>query len=133
MIRLVFGLIINGVALWLADFFVDGISLIPFGDGGDANLVLSYLAVAAIFGVINAVIGNFIRIVAFPIYLLTFGLVALVVNGALLMLVASVTQQLGFGLEITDFWWGVLGAVVMSASNWILGILLRPFMVGSKL
>jgi putative membrane protein len=133
MIRLVFGLIINGVALWLADFFVDGISLIPFGDGGDANLVLSYLAVAAIFGVINAVIGNFIRIVAFPIYLLTFGLVALVVNGALFMLVASVTQQLGFGLVIADFWWGVLGAVVMSASNWILGILLRPFMVGSKL
>jgi putative membrane protein len=133
MVRLVFGLIINGVALWLADFFVDGISLIPFGDGGDANLVLSYLAVAAIFGVINAVIGNFIRIVAFPIYLLTFGLVALVVNGALFMLVASVTQQLGFGLVIADFWWGVLGAVVMSASNWILGILLRPFMVGSKL
>jgi putative membrane protein len=133
MVRLVLGVLINGVALWLADFFVDGVSLIPFGDGGDANLVLSYLAVAAIFGVINAVIGNFIRIVAFPIYLLTFGLVALVVNGALFMLVASVTQQLGFGLIIEDFWWGVLGAVVMSASNWILGILLRPFMAGSKL
>jgi putative membrane protein len=133
MVRLVLGVLINGVALWLADFFVDGVSLIPFGDGGDANLVLSYLAVAAIFGVINAVIGNFIRIVAFPIYLLTFGLIALVVNGALFMLVASVTQQLGFGLIIEDFWWGVLGAVVMSASNWILGILLRPFMAGSKL
>jgi putative membrane protein len=133
MVRLVLGLLINGVALWLADFFVDGISLIPFGDGGDANLVLSYLAVAAIFGIINAVIGNFIRIVAFPIYLLTFGLIALVVNGALFMLVASVTQQLGFGLRIEDFWWGVLGAVVMSASNWLLGILLRPFITGSPL
>jgi putative membrane protein len=133
MVRLVLGLLINGVALWFSDFFVDGISLIPFGDGGDANLVLSYLAVAAIFGIINAVIGNFIRIVAFPIYLLTFGLIALVVNGALFMLVASVTQQLGFGLVIADFWWGVLGAVVMSASNWILGILLRPFITGSKL
>jgi putative membrane protein len=130
MVRLVLGLLINGVALWFADFFVEGISLIPFAEG-DANLVLSYLAVAAIFGVINAVIGNFIRIVAFPIYLLTFGLVALVVNGALFMLVASVTRQLGFGLVIEDFWWGVLGAVVMSASNWILGILLRPFMAGS--
>jgi putative membrane protein len=133
MVRLVLGLLINGAALWLADFFVDGISLIPFGDGGDANLVLSYLAVAAIFGIINAVIGNFIRIVAFPIYLLTFGLIALVVNGALFMLVASVTQQLGFGLVIADFWWGVLGAVVMSASNWLLGILLRPFITGSPL
>lgn len=130
MIRLVFGLLINSAALWLSDFFVDGIRLLPFGDG-DANLVLSYIAVAAIFGVINAVIGNFIRIVAFPIYLLTLGLVALVVNGALFMLVASVTQQLGFGLIVEDFWWGVLGAVVMSMSNWILGIILRPIL-GSR-
>lgn len=127
MIRLVLGLLINSVALWLSDFFVEGISLVPFG-AGDANLVLSYISVAAIFGVINAVIGNFIRIVAFPIYLLTLGLVALVVNGALFMLVASVTQQLGFGLIVDDFWWGVLGAVVMSMSNWILGVILRPFL-----
>jgi putative membrane protein len=128
MIRLVLGLLINSVALWASDFFVDGIHLYPFGDGGDANLVLSYISVAAIFGVINAVIGNFIRIVAFPIYLLTLGLVALVVNGALFMLVASVTQQLGFGLIVDGFWWGVLGAVVMSVCNWILGVILRPFL-----
>lgn len=127
MLRLVFGLLINSAALWLADFFVDGISLLPFGEG-DANLVLSYISVAAIFGVINAVIGNFIRIVAFPIYLLTLGLVALVVNGALLMLVAAITPYVGFGLRVDDFWWGVLGAVVMSLCNWILGVILRPFL-----
>jgi putative membrane protein len=126
MLRLVFGLLINSAALWLADFFVDGISLLPFGTG-DANLVLSYISVAAIFGVINAVIGNFIRIVAFPIYLLTLGLVALVVNGALLMLVAAITPYVGFGLRVDDFWWGVVGAVVMSLCNWILGVILRPF------
>ncbi|MFM6968417.1 MAG: phage holin family protein [Microbacteriaceae bacterium] len=127
MVRLVLGLLINSVALWASDFFVDGIHLFPFGDG-EADLVLSYISVAAIFGVINAVIGNFIRIVAFPIYLLTLGLVALVVNGALFMLVASVTQQMGFGLIVDDFWWGVLGAVVMSVCNWILGVILRPFL-----
>lgn len=132
MLRLVFGLLINSAALWLADFFVDGISLLPFGEG-EANLVLSYISVAAIFGVINAVIGNFIRIVAFPIYLLTLGLVALVVNGALLMLVAAITPYVGFGLRVDDFWWGVLGAVVMSLCNWILGVILRPFLgTGSR-
>jgi len=131
MLRLVLGLLINSVALWLSDFFVDGIRLIPFA-AGDANLVLSYISVAAIFGVINAVIGNFIRIVAFPIYLLTLGLVALVVNGALFMLVASVTQQLGFGFVVDGFWWGVLGAVVMSMSNWLLGIILRPFLMAGR-
>lgn len=128
MVRLVLGLLINTAALWLADFFVTGISLIPFG-AGDANLVLSYLSVAAIFGVVNAVIGNFVRIVAFPIYLLTLGLVALVVNGSLLMMVAAATTLMGFGLIVDGFWWGVLGAVVMSMSNWILGIVLRPLML----
>ena len=131
MVRLVLGLLTNAVALWMSDFFVDGIHLIPFAEG-DANLVLSYVSVAAVFGVINAVIGNFIRIVAFPIYLLTLGLVALVVNGALFMLVASVTQQLGFGLVVDGFWWGVLGAIVMSMSNWLLGIILRPFLMAGR-
>lgn len=130
MLRLVFGLLINSAALWFADFFVDGISLLPFGDG-ESDLVLSYISVAAIFGIINAVIGNFIRIVAFPIYLLTLGLVALVVNGALLMLVAALTPYVGFGLQVDDFWWGVVGAVVMSLCNWILGVIIRPFMGNS--
>lgn len=127
MARLVLGLLINTAALWIADWFVDGIHLVPFGPG-DPNLVLSYVAVSAVFGVVNAVIGNFIRIVAFPLYLLTLGLVALVVNAGLLMLVSEATPLMGFGLVIDDFAWGVVGAVVMSLSNWLIGIVLRPFM-----
>jgi putative membrane protein len=127
MTRLLLGLIINTAALWIADSFVEGIRLIPFGSG-DANLVLSYAAVAAVFGIVNAVIGNFIRIVAFPLYLLTLGLVALLVNAGLLTLVAQATPYMGFGLVIDDFSWGVIGALVMSLCNWLIGIALRPFM-----
>lgn len=127
MARLVFGLLINTAALWIADWFVDGIHLVPFGEG-DPNLVLSYVAVAAVFGIVNAVIGNAIRIVAFPLYLLTLGLVAIVVNAGLLMLVAQATPFMGFGLVIDDFSWGIIGALAMSLSNWIIGIVLRPFM-----
>jgi len=127
MARLLLGLIINTAALWIADSFVEGIHLIPF-DSGEANLVLSYAAVAAVFGIVNAVIGNFIRIVAFPLYLLTLGLVALLVNASLLMLVSQATPYMGFGLVIDDFSWGVIGALVMSLCNWLIGIALRPFM-----
>jgi putative membrane protein len=127
MARLLLGLIINTAALWIADSFVLGIHLIPF-DSGEANLVLSYAAVAAVFGTVNAVIGNFIRIVAFPLYLLTLGLVALIVNASLLMLVSQATPYMGFGLVIDDFSWGVIGALVMSLCNWLIGIALRPFM-----
>lgn len=127
MARLLLGLIINTAALWIADSFVEGIHLIPFGSG-EANLVLSYAAVAAVFGIVNAVIGNFIRIVAFPLYLLTLGLVALLVNASLLMLVSQARPYMGFGLVIDDFSWGVIGALVMSLCNWLIGIALRPFM-----
>jgi putative membrane protein len=127
MARLLLALIINTAALWIADSFVEGIHLIPF-DSGEANLVLSYAAVAAVFGIVNAVIGNFIRIVAFPLYLLTLGLVALLVNAGLLMLVSQATPYMGFGLVIDDFSWGVIGALVMSLCNWLIGIALRPFM-----
>lgn len=127
MTRLLLGLIINTAALWIADSFVEGIHLIPF-DSGEANLVLSYAAVAAVFGIVNAVIGNFIRIVAFPLYLLTLGLVALLVNAGLLTLVSQATPYMGFGLVIDDFSWGVIGALVMSLCNWLIGIALRPFM-----
>ena len=131
MIRLIFGLLINTAALWAADVLVDGIHLTPFGhDPG--NLFWSYVAIAALFGVINAVIGNFIRVVAFPLYILTLGLVALVVNASLLLLVAAATPALGFGLTVDGFWWGVAGALVMSMSNWLLGILLRPLLLAGR-
>lgn len=127
MVRLILGLLINTAALFVADWFVEGIRLVPFGEG-EPNLVLSYIAVAAVFGIVNAVIGNAIRIVAFPLYLLTLGLVAIVVNAGLLMLVSQATPFMGFGLIIDDFSWGVIGALAMSVSNWLIGIVLRPFM-----
>lgn len=127
MVRLILGLLINTGALFVADWFVEGIRIVPFADG-EPNLVLSYIVVAAVFGVVNAVIGNAIRIVAFPLYLLTLGLVAIVVNAGLLMLVSQATPFMGFGLIIDDFSWGVIGALVMSVSNWLIGIVLRPFM-----
>jgi putative membrane protein len=64
--------------------------------------------------------------VAFPLYVLTLGLIALVVNGLLLMLVAWISEQLNFGLVVDSFGWGVLGALVLGIVSWLLGILARP-------
>jgi putative membrane protein len=84
--------------------------------------------VALIFGIVNGVIGNFIRIVAFPLYILTLGLIALVVNALLLLLVSWISGLLGFGLHVDDFFWsGVLGALVLALLSWLIGIVLRPF------
>tara|TARA_B100000902_G_scaffold368547_1_gene391981 strand:+ start:1520 stop:1939 length:420 start_codon:yes stop_codon:yes gene_type:complete len=132
-IRFVIRLFINSIALAVAVWIVPGLELRSYGkgepiiEGGPSiELVLSYVFVALIFGVINGIVGNTIRIVAFPLYLLTFGLIAIVVNALLLLLMNQFSEWLGFGLFVEDFYWGVVGALVLSLSSWVVGMLLRP-------
>jgi putative membrane protein len=144
--RFVVRLLINALALWLTTLLVAGVKVVPFtplgsapgtdpstgsGQVGTVETLLTYLLVALIFGIVNGVIGNFIRVVAFPVYILTLGLIALIVNGLLLLLVAWISDLLGFGLVVEGFWWGVLGALVLALFSWIIGIVLRPF-VGDR-
>jgi putative membrane protein len=130
--RLLIRLIINTIALWLTTLIVEGVKVVSYGEAGDTvALVLTYLLVGLIFGVVNGVIGNMIRIVAFPLYILTLGLIALIVNGLLLLLVAWISSLIGFGLTVDGFWWGVIGAVVLGLLSWLIGVLLRP-LVGRK-
>jgi putative membrane protein len=124
--RLFVRLLINALALWLTTFVVAGIHVVPYAPGGTIETVVTYLVVAAIFGLVNGIIGNFIRIVAFPIYILTLGLISLIVNGLLLLLVGWLSSLLGFGLVVDGFWEGVLAALVLSLIAWLIGILLRP-------
>ena len=132
MARFLIRLIINTIALWLTTLIVAGVSVVSYGTEGDTvALVLTYLLVGLIFGLVNGIIGNLIRIVAFPLYILTLGLIALIVNGLLLLLVAWISSLIGFGLTVDGFWWGVLGAIVLGLLSWLIGILLRP-LVGRK-
>jgi len=124
--RFLVRLIINAVALWITTLVVSGISVNAFPPAGTLETVLTYLIVALVFGVVNAVIGNTIRIVAFPLYVLTLGLLALVVNALLLLIVQWISSLLGFGLVVESFWWGVLGAFVLGIVSWLFGLLVRP-------
>jgi putative membrane protein len=124
--RFLVRLVVNAIALWLTTLIVGGIEVVPFAPGETLQQVLTYLIVALIFGVVNSVIGNTIRIVAFPIYVLTLGLVSLLVNGLLLLIVSWISDLLGFGLVIEGFWWGVLAALVLGIFAWILGLFARP-------
>lgn len=132
--RFLVRLLINSVALWLTTLIVsEGVEVVSYGAEGDTlAYVLTLLLVALIFGLVNGIIGNLIRIVAFPLYILTLGLIALVVNGLLLLLVAWISDLIGFGLTVESFWWGVLGAVVLGLLSWLIGILLRPIVGRSR-
>jgi putative membrane protein len=118
-------IVINAVAIWLTTLIVSGVRVTPWESGWVATVV-TYLIVAVVFALVNSVVGTIIRIVAFPLYILTLGLISFVVNGLLLMLVAAITSLFGFGLTVDGFWWGVLGAIVFAIINGIFNLILRP-------
>ena len=125
MARFLIKLVINAVALWLTTLIVAGVRVDPYAEDPTA-VILTYLLIALIFGVVNSVVGSFVRIVAFPLYIVTLGLISIIVNGLLLLLVAWISSWFGFGLVIDGFWWGVLGALVLGIISWLLGLLARP-------
>jgi len=123
--RFLLRLIVNALALWLTTLIVSGVTVHPYAPDATAT-VLTYLLIALIFGLVNAIVGTVIRVVAFPLYVLTLGLISLLVNAFLLFIVSWISDAMGFGLHIDGFWWGVLGALVLSIIAWLLGLIVRP-------
>lgn len=119
-------LVINALALWFTTFIVAGVNVHAFGDDTVVPTVLTYLLVAFIFGLVNSIVGTLVRIVAFPLYILTLGLISFVINGLLLLVVAWISDIIGFGLGVDNFGWGILGALVLAILGWLIGIILRP-------
>ena len=126
MTRFVVRLLINAVALWLTTLLVSGVTVTPYGAWGTPETIVTFLLLALVFGIVNGVVGTAIRVVAFPLYILTLGLIALIVNGLLLLIVAWISDLFGFGLTIDGFWWGVIGAVVLAVFAWAIGVVVRP-------
>ncbi|SIT86048.1 phage holin family protein [Microbacterium sp. RU33B] len=125
--RFLIRVVINAFAIWVVTLIPAlRVTVIAFPPGETLQLVLTLLVVAAIFAIVNSIIGTVIKVLAFPLYILTLGLISLVINGFLLWFTAWITSFWGWGLRVEDFWWGVLAALVISLINWILGVILRP-------
>jgi len=125
--RFIVRVAINAFAIWVVTLIQPlQVDVIAFPPGETLQLVLTLLVVGLVFALVNTIIGTVIKVLAFPLYILTLGLISLVINGFLLWFTAWITSFWGWGLRVEDFWLGVVAAVVISLINWILGIILRP-------
>jgi putative membrane protein len=125
MIRFLVGTVINAAGLWLTTSWITAIHLAPYGGADFWTIAGSYLLVGAIFGLVNSIVAPVIKVLALPLYILTFGLISFVINGAILLLVAWLSQLIGSpifsidgfsheGLTVASLGWAMLGSVVMS-------------------
>jgi putative membrane protein len=117
----VVGIIVSAAALAVAAWAVPGIVV---SGHSDASRVGTVLVVALIFGVINTVLKPVIKTVGCAFYILTLGLVALVVNGLLLWLASYIAGRLSLPFHITGFVAAVEGALIVGVVSWVLHIIL---------
>lgn len=114
-------LAISALALWISTLLLKGITL-----GGDSLLkkVFTLIVVAVIFGIVNAILRPIIKVIGCWAYVLTLGLIALVVNGALFMLTSAIAGALNLPFHVDKFWpTAVLGALIVGIISWLLNML----------
>lgn len=115
-------LLANMAGIWLASVMVSGITL-PVSDGFWSSF-FTLAIIGLIFTLLNMIVRPLLKMLTFPIYILTLGLFALVVNALIFSLTGWMTQQIGFGLEVSGFWSAVFGAIITAIiSSIVAGIL----------
>jgi putative membrane protein len=118
-VGIVIRLIISALALWISTLVIDGITV----GGSAAEKAGTLLVVAVIFGVVNAVLRPIIKVLGCWAYALTLGLIAIVVNAALLMLTGWIAEQLDLSFDVDKFWpTAVLGALLIGIVSWLLNL-----------
>lgn len=114
-------IVASALAFWVATL-VPGIDLT--GDTLLAN-ALTLIVVAVIFGLINAFIKPVIQVVGCVFYVLTLGLIALVVNALLFLLTGWLAGLLNLPFQVDGFWPAFWGAIVVGLVSWAITLAVR--------
>ena len=119
--RFLIRVLVSAAALAVATAVVPGIELLA---GSGWSRAGTLLAVAVIFGLINATLKPLIKVIGCAFYVLTFGLAALVVNGLLLWLTSVIAGDLTLPFHVTGFCAAFWGAIIVGLVSWLLHLLI---------
>jgi putative membrane protein len=120
-LALVIRVAVVAVSLWVATLIVPGIALTT---GTTESRIGTLIGVALIFGLVNAVLKPLIKVVGCPFYILTLGLIGLVVNALLFMLVGWIAGGLGLPFTVDGFGAAFFGAIVVGVVGFLLHVLI---------
>jgi len=109
---------INAIALYIAALIVPGVNLNP-------NDYLSFIWVALIFGLLNALVRPLIAMLTCPLIILTLGLGTLILNTGMLYLTEWVAGFFNIGFTLDGFWPAFLGALVISVVSVVLSLVIK--------
>jgi len=123
--------VINAIALFVAVKVLPS-NLLSFNWGNDW---WKLLVVALVFALVNSYIKPIVKALSFPISIMTLGLIAFVINAAMLLLVALASNTLKLGFKVGDFppsitsdtiVGALVGALIISVVSTVASIALSP-------
>ena len=120
--RFVIRTLVTALALWVAELILDGISV--SGSSAWANAV-TLIAVAIIFGLVNAIIKPIVKVLGCFFYIITLGLIAFVVNALLFLLVDWLAGLLNLPFHVDGFWPAFWGAIIVAVVSWAINLVIR--------
>jgi putative membrane protein len=120
LVKFILRLIINAVALYVAVILLQGHGITP-----QSTNWLSFIWLAIIFGLINAVLRPLLKILTCPLIILTLGLGTLLINTALFYLAGLIGTQFQVGFTVDGFVPAFLGALVVSLVSIVLNLVFK--------
>lgn len=113
-------LAVSAVALWISTLLISGVQLTT---DSTAKKIGTIIVVAVIFGLINMFLRPIIKTIGCGVYVLTLGLIAIIVNGLLFWLVSWIAGGLNLPFHVENFWpSAVFGALVVGVVSWLLNL-----------
>ena len=123
-------LAVSAVALWIATLIISGVQLTT---DSTPKKIGTLVAVAVIFGLINMFLRPIVKTLGCGLYVLTLGLIAIVVNGLLFWLVSWIAGGLNLPFHVENFWpSAVFGALVVGVVSWLLNLVVPDGKGGDK-
>ncbi|KUO08677.1 phage holin family protein [Streptomyces sp. DSM 15324] len=113
--------IANAGALAVAVWALSGITL--SGDDKGKEIV-TLLGVALLFGLVNFLVKPIVKVLTFPLFILTLGLITLIVNALMLLLTSWLAGVLDLSFHVDGFWTAVGGGLIVSVVSWALNVVL---------
>ena len=116
--KFILNLLVNAIALYAAVALISGIIQ-------QSSNWFSFLWLALIFGLINAILKPILQVVGCPFIILTLGFGGLLINTLLFYLAGEIGTRFGVGFTVAGFWPAFFGALVVSIVSFMLGIFIK--------
>ncbi|KAB3531484.1 phage holin family protein [Alkaliphilus serpentinus] len=108
--KLILRLAVSALSIYIIAYLMEGIHV---------NSIEATIIAAVVLGIANTLVKPILIILTLPINIMTLGLFTFIINGGFLKMTASIVE----GFTVEGYFDAIIGAILLSIANMVLGSL----------